>query len=385
MSLFGHDDVRRDLAAAVARGELPGSILVHGPAGVGRQSLALWLARLLVCASPGPDGPCGRCTGCQLALVLQHPDIHWFFPLPRPKGASNPDRLADALEEARMDALAERRADPLYQRPGDEPAGLYLAQVRTLRRLGASRPAMARHQVFIVGDAELLVPQEASEEAANALLKVLEEPPPSTTFILTATEPDVLLPTLRSRLLPVRLRPFSEDEVRRFLEERTDATPDAIALAARLGQGSIGRALSFLPTDDGPSRADGLRHDARAWLDAALADTPTPRFAAAHAQRPVAARGAFAETLDFLSLWLRDLAAVAAGAHEEVVDVDGIDLLRSLAPRVRPERIPDAIVAVEEARDGGRINANPQLTLAWLLARLADLLPRVAAGTGRSS
>lgn len=374
MEVFGHEDVRRSLATAVARHELPGSLLMHGPPGVGRQTMARWLARLLVCSDPGSDGPCGHCRACRLALDLQHPDIHWFFPLPRPRGAASPDKLASALEEARFEALADRRQDPLYLPPTDEPVGLYLAQVRTLRRLGSTRPAMGDHQVFIVGDAELLVPQEASQEAANALLKLLEEPPRATTLILTAAEPEALIPTIRSRLLPVRLRPFPETRVREFLEARTQADPSAIRLAARLGQGSIGRALAYLARDGEPSRAADLRKEAREWLEAAVEPDPIRRFAVAHRQRPVGARGAFGETLDSLALWLRDLAAVAAGANGEVVAVDAAEKLEQIARSVPAERIPEAIRRVEAARDAGRINANPQLTLATLLNDLATTL-----------
>ncbi|HUG41238.1 MAG TPA: hypothetical protein VMM12_12180 [Longimicrobiales bacterium] len=372
--VHGHADVRRDLAGAVARKELPGSLLLYGRPGVGRQTLARWLARLLVCEDPAPDGPCDACRGCRMALDLQHPDIHWFFPLPRPKGASSPEKLADALEEARHEALAERRADPLYRPPPDELVGLYLAQVRTIRRLGASRPAMARRQVFIVGDAELLTPQEASEEAANAFLKILEEPPTATTFILTAADPDALLPTLRSRLLPVRLRPLPDQEVADYIGSRTHADPAAARLAARLGQGSIGRALAFLPRAGEPGPAEAVRTAARLWLEAALDPAPAARYAAAHAERPAGARGAFSDTLDALELWLRDLAAVAAGADSDVFGDDAADRLRPLARRVRADAIPHAITLVEEARKGGRINANPQLTLGWLLNRLAATL-----------
>jgi DNA polymerase III subunit delta' len=373
--IFGHEDVRRDLAAAVRRGDLPGSLLIHGPAGVGRQTLALWLARLLVCTEPEATGPCGQCHACHMALDLQHPDIHWFFPLPRPKGASSPEKLADALETARFEALAERRADPLHQPPGDEAVGMFLAQVRTIRRLSATRPAMGDRQVFIVGDAELLVPQEANEEAANALLKVLEEPGSGTTFILTAHDPEALLPTLRSRLLPVRLRPFDLPSIATFLQERAGVAPEAAAHLARLGRGSIGRALSFLSRDGAPTAAEEARTNAREWLEAALDQNPARRFAAALGQRPVGARGAFADSLDAMALWLRDLAAVAAGADDQVIELDAIDHLRQLSGHVRADRIPAAVDLVEEARDGGRINANPQLTLAWLLTRLARSLP----------
>jgi DNA polymerase III subunit delta' len=372
--VYGHEDVRRDLAAAFRRGVLPGSILIHGPAGVGRQSLARWLARLLVCQEPGPAGPCGRCTGCRSALDLQHPDIHWFFPLPRPKGAHSPEKLAEALETARFEVLAERRARPLFASSDDEPTGLYLAQVRTIRRLAATRPAMARRQVFIIGDAERLVPQEASEEAANAMLKVLEEPSSATTFILTATDPDALIPTVRSRLLPVRLRAFGADAIATFLHDRAGVDPDQARSLARLGRGSIQRALAFLPEDGQTPRALDIHRTGLAWVEAALDSRPERRFAAGLRQRPAGARGAFGDTLDAMALWLRDLAAVAAAADDQVMDPGALHQLRDLASRVRPDRLPEAIALVEEARDAGRINANPQLTLTWLLTRLAAVL-----------
>jgi DNA polymerase III subunit delta' len=372
--VFGHEDVRRDLAAAFRRGALPGSLLIHGPAGVGRQTLARWLARLLVCQAPGAEGPCGECGGCRSALDLQHPDIHWFFPLPRPKGASGPDKLAEALESARFEALADRRARPLYTITEDEPAGFFLAQVRTIRRLAATRPAMAERQVFIIGDAERLVPQEASDEAANALLKILEEPAPGTTFVLTATDPDALLPTIRSRLLPVRVRPFDAGAIARFLQERAGVEPEQAATLARLGRGSIHRALAFLPDDGETPAALQVHQTALAWVQAALDPAPEPRFAASLAQKPVGARGAFGQTLDAMALWLRDLAALAAGADEQITDPEAAAELTALAARARTSALPEAIALVEEARDSGRINANPQLTLSCLLNRVSAVL-----------
>ena len=107
---------------------------------------------------------------------------------------------------------------------------------------------MGDRKVFIIGDAEFLVPQEASPEAANALLKVLEEPPADTTFILTAADAESLLPTIKSRVLPLRVRPLPADVVERTLVQHAGADAKQARLAARLSQGSIGRALAFLPT-----------------------------------------------------------------------------------------------------------------------------------------
>src|SRR5690606_32214431 len=218
LPVAGHEDVRAGLASAYASGRLPNSLLLHGPAGIGKQRLALWLGQLLLCAAPTAAGPCERCVPCRHAVRLDHPDLHWYFPLPRPKAAG--DRLGDALEDARATELAARRTQPLRATTADGMSGIYLAHVHVLLRAAATRPAMGSRKVFVIGDAEALVPQEASPEAANALLKVLEEPANDTTIILTAADPDVLLPTIRSRLLPVRVRPLERDEVEQFLVDR---------------------------------------------------------------------------------------------------------------------------------------------------------------------
>jgi DNA polymerase III subunit delta' len=367
----GHDAERAALAASLAAGTLPPSLLLHGPQGVGRQRVALWLAQLLLCTQPDASGPCGTCHACRLSLRLEHPDLHWFFPLPRPKGVSGPDRLADALEDARAAELAARRTDTLRPTLPDGLSGIFLAHVHVLLRSAASRPAMGRRQVFIVGDAEALVPQESSPEAANALLKLLEEPPPDTTLILTASEPAALLPTIRSRLMPVRLRPLLDDLVADVLA-RDGADPDEARRAARLGAGSIGRALGFLRRDgeDGPLEA--LRSDARAVLEAALDRSAANRMAAALARSPAGARGPFSDTLAFLTVWLRDLAAAATGAHDVLVNADAADWLRRQAA-LHPHAaggVPQAIAEVEQLQQLTQLNINPQLGLAHLLRLL---------------
>lgn len=374
--LVGHDAVRAALGHAVESDELPGSLLIHGPPGVGKQRLALWLAQRLVCESPAGPEPCGRCAPCRMTMRLEHPDVHWFMPLPRPKGASNPDRLADALEEARAAELAQRREDPLRPVAPGEPVGLFLAQVQTIRRMANARPAVGRCKVFLIGDAEALVPQESSPEAANALLKVLEEPPPDTTFILTASDPDALLPTIRSRLLPVRLRALPEADVAAFLVEHRAASPELAALAARLAQGSIGQALAFLPVGDEPGPLEALRIAGREMLEAAVARNPLQRLTLAHDTSPAGARGAFSNTLDALAVWLRDLAAVANGAEAHVVNIDALDFLRGLARRLphAASTVPDALRAVEEASALAQGNVNPQLIIARLLTALHAVL-----------
>ena len=372
----GHESVRERLASATARGEVAASMLLHGPTGIGRQRVALWFAQLLLCEAPSEGRPCDVCRSCKLALDLQHPDIHWFFPLPRPKVYGSPDRLEEAFEDARAAELEARRAQPLRPSLHDQSVGLYLAQVRTIRRMTAATPAMGRRKVFVVGDAEMLVPQESSEEAANAVLKVLEEPPADTTFLLTTSDPETLLPTIRSRLAPVRLQPLPVDVVATFLTERAGAPADAASLAARLAGGSIGRALAFLPEDGQPGPLDVLRTEARALLEAVASNEATGRLAAAHAQAPTGARGHYSDLMDSLAVWIRDLGAVANGAATRIVNVDAgreLEKMAAALPRAAAGA-PDAIRLVDEARSLARININPQLAVAHLLKELRRVL-----------
>lgn len=378
--IIGHEDERGALAAALARNQLPGSLLLHGPVGIGKQRLGLWLAQRLMCESPGPVDPCDVCAPCKAVLKLQHPDVHWFFPMPRPKVSGGQDKMGDALEEARAEELIQRRAEPFRATTPSETLGIFVAHVQTLRRLATARPSMARRKIFLIGDAEFLVPQEASPEAANALLKVLEEPPADTTFILTAADADSLLPTLRSRLLPVRVRALPFDVVEHALIEHVQAEPIHARLAARLSQGSIGRALAFLPADGEPGALDALRQEARGLLAAATTPGATGRLTAANSVAPAGARGAFLDVLDFLTLWVRDLAATAEGADDLIINVDSAKWLKDLAGRHpgAARGAAEAVRLIEATRGLTTFNINPQLALAALLKDLS-----LALGNGK--
>lgn len=375
--VVGHRTLRVALARAAGEDSLAASLLLHGPAGVGKQRLALWIAQLVLCERPEAHGPCGSCRSCRLALRLEHPDLHWHMPLPRPRRASSPEKLAEALEDARADHLAGIRENPLQPSWSDEPRAHYLAAARTLRRRAHTRPSMGSRQVFIIGDAETLVPQESSPEAANSLLKLLEEPPDGTRFILTTSEPGRLLATIRSRCLPLHLAPLPDDVVATFLQAHADASGEEARHAADLGQGSIGRALGFLGSDGEVGPLEQLRRQA---LDLVRAGTGAAGggFATALEYRPAGARGML-ELFAFVEEWLRDLVAVAAGAPDQVLHRDSLREIERLARDRDPTEAARALDAVEEAREQARGNVNPQLIVTGLVSRLRR---RLSARTG---
>lgn len=364
----GHARERHALARAFVEDRLPQSLLLHGPPGVGKQRVALWLGQLLVCEAASGSGPCGRCRGCALATRLEHPDVHWFFPLSRPRGASG-GRLASALEDARAERLVAFRADPLAPRDADEIAGIYVAQVHEMRRAVAARPAMARRRVLVVGEAQAMVPQEASQEAANAFLKLLEEPPPDTHVIITSPVPDALLATIRSRVVAVRLGPLAAAVVAEFLTRHAGVEAERAAVLGTLSDGSIGRALGLLAETE---VEEGARDRAARLMDAALADHESERWAAALAMPVSGSRGEFAQTLDLLAGWFRDVTAHATAGAGAVINADRADRVRAWSARAprAAERSGDALDAIDRALDAARRNADPQLVTLELLAEL---------------
>ncbi len=372
--LVGHRELRERLAGAVRRGRLPSSLLFHGPPGVGKQRLALWLAALLQCGGTGADAagdgePCGECRSCRLARRLEHPDIHWFFPLPRPKGAGSREKLREKLEEARMEALERRRREPLAPVRGEGSTGIYLAAVQEMRERASRRPAMGPRSIYVVGEAEAMVPQAANPEAANAFLKLLEEPPEDTYVVLTSSRPGALLPTIRSRVLSLPVSPLSDRAaIRDFLTEHAGVDRDEAERAARLSRGSVGRALAQLSPEERE-----LRERAAELLGRAVKGDPGDRLEGATRFGASGARGEFSDLLAAAAEILRDVASVVEGQEERAFDP-------ALARRVldgrtvRTEGILDAQGAVAEARRLARRNVNPQAIVAVLLEELADAL-----------
>ena len=237
LPLIGHQEARSRIQAAVAGGTMPQTLLLAGPDGVGKQRLALWIAQRLLCEGPAGE-PCGKCGPCKRVLNLGHPDVHWFVPIPRPK-AGEPDKQVEEAAETLAELMDERRQKPLWSN-GDGMWAHGVATARLMVRRVMLTPAEAKKKVIIIGDAERLIAQAGSEESSNALLKVLEEPPADTQFVLTAADPRQLLPTIRSRSIVVRLGRLSDSEVREFLVDHAGLSPKVADDRVPAAEGSIG-------------------------------------------------------------------------------------------------------------------------------------------------
>jgi DNA polymerase-3 subunit delta' len=269
-------------------------------------------------------------------LSLQHPDVHWFVPVELSKRGGTATGDADKQVEVVADALAEEMAARREQPHYGPPAGLAshpVASVRLLLRRLALTPAMGRRKVFIVGDAERLIPQLGTEVAANALLKALEEPPADSVIIITAADPNALLPTIISRVVLVRVARIADSDVTAFAQE-TLGIGNKAELVQRVtaAEGCIGKLFAIGSSRSGqPAEDQAARFLEAPWLFAL-------------GQVPFQARGGFTDMLDALATRLRS----EAGRGGDT------------------EKLVEAIALVLDARDLAQGNVNPQLLAAVL-------------------
>jgi DNA polymerase-3 subunit delta' len=198
--------------ASMVTGSVPHAVLIVGPASSGKTTLALDLAAGLLCSDPDPTArPCRLCRGCRLVASGNHPDLHRLAP----EGPGGQVRIGKA---------------------GDPEAG-------TIRRLIselALLPAEGGSRVAIVEQAHRI-----NDDAQNALLKMLEEPPSGVTIVLCADDEECLLPTVRSRCMRIRLGPVAGREIERWLGELGAADAAAASRFARLAGGCPGLALAY--------------------------------------------------------------------------------------------------------------------------------------------
>jgi DNA polymerase III subunit delta' len=317
--VVGHDRVKAIVSAALRHGRLPPALLLSGPEGVGKKTLALVAARALVCER-GDGDTCGACGPCARALRGLHPDVV----LVEPDGAT-----------------------------------IKIDRVRDVAREIGSRPFEARARGFVIDEAHLL-----TEQAANALLKCLEEPCTTSHVLLVSGAPQALLPTIRSRCQSLRLGSLPPALLAEHLEKRHGLSPDEARLRAVLSGGSLGGALAFEP-----EAYRGLRDALLGLLEALPRQGPLERMEAAER---LADTDDLSLALTALRALLRDVSALAAGAADGVaLNVDVVERLRSLATGPLGRRAGELAAVAGEIREALRTNANPKLSMDVLIEALA--------------
>ncbi len=346
--VLGQSRPKSILQGALERDTLACSYLFFGPPGCGKLAVALSLARAVNCTSE-KIRPCGHCSQCQKISQLRHPDVTVFFPRPK--------EIKDEVLRRALDKLAGNPyADISF--PGN--LRIRIDSVREIRSQAVMRPYEGRKKVFILAEADRM-----TDEAANALLKTLEEPPGHVLLVLTSARFGKLPSTVMSRCQQVRFTPLSQEEVAEGLKRLDMGDPESRRLASRLAQGDLRLAMDLVREDIGADRQETLR-----VLSAALdQDLPAILRRGRELGQPKD-RASSRRRLEALQVWYRDLMLLAEGDDGNLVNADLIPQLSDMGKRYDWNGIQ---LCLEDIRESFRaLDAHVNLELLWitLLSRL---------------
>ena len=249
-----HPDLKRVLTQAVRRGHVAHAQLFRGAEGSAALALALAYATFLNCEGRAEDDEdsCGTCASCVKIAKLAHPDLNFIFPVTTTKAVSKDATSAKFAAEWRAFLLENsyQGFNDWMQYIGAENRQGSIAkdEAGALLKLVSLKAFEARYKIVIIWLPELMHPA-----AANAVLKLLEEPPPATVFLLVSHAPEQLLPTILSRVQPVVVRPLREEELTAYLRDAQHLPEVKARQVAQLAEGNIGAALA--------SQEQGADHD----------------------------------------------------------------------------------------------------------------------------
>ncbi len=327
--VVGQSRVLSLLQRSLGRGTLAHAYILVGPPHVGKMTLALNLAQALNCEAAEP--PCRECASCQKIALAKHADVQII-------GLGYNGNSGEAKSRAEIG----------------------IDQIRQMQHSANLPPFEGRYKVFIIDGAEKL-----SIEAANCLLKTLEEPEDKVIFILLTINDRFLPATVISRCQRLKLTPVATSEVEIALNHGWEVEPAKAKLLARLCHGCLGWALSAV-VDDSLLQQRAERMDR--LLDIINADYEE-RFA--YAAQLVAQfsqdRGLVQEVLDLWLDWWRDLMLVKVGCSDATTNVDRLATLVDMSHHYSLAQIKAFINSIEAAGEQLRQNANPRLVLEVLM------------------
>jgi DNA polymerase-3 subunit delta' len=348
----GNAETVHRLRDMLARKHFPHAVILSGARGSGKYTLALMLAQALNCLAPletdGLPDFCGQCANCRRIVQAADLEARFAEAVETREGMRETDK-----KETRL--FVQTHPDVLVIPPDPPQMMIKVDQVRRVIETIYYRPSEARERVYIFTDSAFM------KEAANSLLKVLEEPPEFATIFLLSENPGELLPTIRSRSMIFPLSAVPVEEVERYLaEHRPEWKPQQRALVARLCEGALGRARSFDVEAYVTARADAL-----AVLNSALVGGEhTQLFKITESYRPGAeGREKTERLLRTLYSLLRDLMFLGSGAAALVQNTDIQSQLAKMAEAADFDWIAAASDRLADVERGMRRNLLRSLSL----------------------
>ena len=261
--IIGQEAIKREMCRNVQEGHIPHAQLLSGSAGIGKLPLALAYAQYVACPHRTPTDACGVCPTCLQYSKLQHPDLHFVFPIVKTDSSEVCDDYIAAFREMVI-ANPYCDADDWIQKMGEEKKQslIYEKESSEIQRKLSLKAFGDGYKVMIVWQ-----PEKMHIACANKLLKLLEEPPARTLFLSVSEHPEQLLPTIISRLRPLPVPRLSEQEVIEALMSKNMIPLAQAQDAARLAHGSYREALRILDdTDSDKQMFAGMEDQVKEYL-----------------------------------------------------------------------------------------------------------------------
>lgn len=323
--IIGQAQVKTHLQTAIQQKNISHAYLFCGEVGSGRQTMAAAFARALLCESPTEDpDSCGHCKSCLQAKSANHPDIHY---------------ITHEKYNIRVDEIREQLNNDIQIKPYSSP-----------------------YKIYIIPDAHRM-----NEQAQNALLKTLEEPPEYAVIILLSDNASALLPTIVSRCITLQMKPVSKEEIAGYLTEHLQMEPDRAEIAAGFCQGNIGQAIRFASSDDFQNMKENVLTLLKEIDDMSLpAITESIKTFSKD-------KGNFFDYLDLMLLWYRDILMYKATKDTNLLLYrDEYSAISSQASKRSYEDIERIIQAIDKVKVRLNANVNFDLAIELMLLTIKD-------------
>ncbi len=342
-NLTGNETAKAQLKRLIAGGRVPNALLFAGPEGVGKKLFAVELARAFVCGDPVDGEGCGNCPACRRVDTFVIPE--------------RTDKNKDDFKKVFFGEHVDVGKIVAYKRT------ILVDAIRNLEKVAYFQPYEAKARFFIIDDADKM-----NDEASNALLKTLEEPPATTHIVLITSRPDSLLQTIRSRSQMIRFSPVAANEIESLLTTKHSLSPDDARLAARVSGGSIARAVAI---DLEKFRA------ARERLFNVVANASRGRGRAEMLQIAEQLNDAknkddFEENLSILETLIHDVWLAASGGNpDEMTNSDIQQQIADISRGLSQSRPAAWLAEIETMRQNFAVNINRKIATDALFVKMA--------------
>lgn len=243
-SIPGLGETKQKLIHAIQKDHLAHALLFHGKEGSPNLAMALAMATYILCNQPGKEDACGKCASCLKMAKLVHPDLNFAIPLPAP---TKKQEKKEDDDEPDFHALWRSFAlEKTYGNFQDWSAHLGINKLLSISKAAARQIVKTLSLKSFEGGYKMMLiwaPETLNLSSANALLKILEEPPVKTIFLMVSQQPENLLTTILSRTQKIHVRNFTDEEIRQFLEDQSLADSLAAQQIAPLADGNMREAL----------------------------------------------------------------------------------------------------------------------------------------------